>query len=95
MKRVIIGGMLVASALFYLTFTFKDVLILEAEYRLGLTTPKTQAENAGAKDFTISVPKVGIDAKVYPEIDPYNTAEYKQALSKGAAHAKGSAYPGN
>ncbi|MBI2600194.1 sortase [Candidatus Daviesbacteria bacterium] len=94
-----LGGALIAGALFYLTFSFKDVLIMEAKYRLGINLSKAQTEkvpeNNSQKDFTISVPKAGIDAKVFPEIDPYNTVEYKDALSKGAAHAKGSALPGN
>lgn len=44
--------------------------------------------------YFISVPKIGAYAQVLPNIDPWNSEEYKQALEKGVAHAKGTALPG-
>ncbi len=45
------------------------------------------------KDFSIVIPKIGANAKVIENIDPYNSSEYQKALTKGVAHAKGTALP--
>ncbi len=44
--------------------------------------------------FSITIPKIGASAKVYPNIDPDNFAEFVPVLQKGIAHAKGSVFPG-
>ncbi len=45
--------------------------------------------------FGIVIPKIGANAQVVPNLDPYNSLEYQQALTKGIAHARGSANPGD
>ncbi len=45
-------------------------------------------------DFSISIPKIGASAKVYPNVDPSKPSEFLPILSKGIAHAKGSVFPG-
>lgn len=45
-------------------------------------------------DFGIVVPKIKANASVIRDVDPYNSKEYQYALTKGVAHAKGSALPG-
>lgn len=44
--------------------------------------------------FSITIPKIGASAKVYPNIDPENSSEFVPVLQKGIAHAKGSVFPG-
>ncbi len=44
--------------------------------------------------FSITIPKIGASAKVYPNVDPENSSEFLQVLQKGIAHAKGSVFPG-
>lgn len=44
-------------------------------------------------DFSIVIPKVGINSPVIAGVDPYNASDYTQALSKGVAHAKTSYFP--
>ncbi|HSW47681.1 MAG TPA: sortase [Candidatus Saccharimonadales bacterium] len=44
--------------------------------------------------FSITIPKIGASAKVYPNVDPANPTEFLQVLQKGIAHAKGSVFPG-
>lgn len=44
--------------------------------------------------FSITIPKIGASAKVYPNIDPENSADFVPVLQKGIAHAKGSVFPG-
>lgn len=45
-------------------------------------------------DFSISIPKIGASAKIYPNTDPTNPNEFLAVLQKGIAHAKGSVFPG-
>jgi LPXTG-site transpeptidase (sortase) family protein len=44
-------------------------------------------------EFSIIVPKIGANAKVIEDVDPYNSREYQLSLTKGVAHAKGSSTP--
>ena len=44
--------------------------------------------------FSIIVPKIGANSKVISDVDPYNSKAYQLALTKGVAHAQGTAYPG-
>ena len=45
------------------------------------------------KNFSIIVPKIGINASVIPAVDPTNPKEYDEALQKGVAHASTSFFP--
>lgn len=45
-------------------------------------------------DFSIVIPKIGASAKIYPNLDPQNEAEFLPYLQKGVAHAKGTVFPG-
>jgi LPXTG-site transpeptidase (sortase) family protein len=45
-------------------------------------------------DFSISIPKIGASAKIFPNVDPANPNEFLTVLQKGIAHAKGSVFPG-
>src|SRR5579872_2179403 len=44
--------------------------------------------------FSILIPKLGVDEKVFPNVDPDNPHEYLPVLQQGIAHAKGSVFPG-
>ena len=44
--------------------------------------------------FYIQIPSISAQAKVIPNVDPWNEAEYDQALQQGVAQAKGTAMPG-
>ena len=45
------------------------------------------------EDFGLYIPKIGANAKVIENIDPYDEDEYINALYSGVAHAKGSSTP--
>ena len=45
-------------------------------------------------DFGILIPKIGANAKVYPNVDPANKAGFLPILQEGIAHAKGTVFPG-
>lgn len=44
--------------------------------------------------FSLVIPKIGAKSNVIANVDPGNETEYKQALSEGVAHAKGTFFPG-
>jgi len=46
-------------------------------------------------DFGIVIPKILANAKVVDNVDPYNSQAYQIALTRGVAHAQGTAYPGH
>lgn len=46
------------------------------------------------KDFSIQVPSLAINAPIVAGVDPFNAADYQLALTRGVAHADGSALPG-
>ncbi len=43
---------------------------------------------------TLSIPKIGAQAPIIYQVDPWNEAAYKKALESGVAQAKGTALPG-
>jgi len=45
--------------------------------------------------FSILIPKLGIDERIFPNVDPANPNIYLPILQHGVAHAKGSVFPGN
>jgi len=46
------------------------------------------------ENFGIVIPKIGVNSKVIPDVDPENGAIYQRALTQGVAHALGTKYPG-
>lgn len=45
-------------------------------------------------NFSITIPKIGASAKVFPNVDPANENEFLPFLQRGIAHAKGTVFPG-
>jgi LPXTG-site transpeptidase (sortase) family protein len=64
--------------------TFGDVLTGETKQYLQAKDTK----------FSILIPKLAANARIYPNVDPGNDAIFKPVLMKGIAHAKGSVFPG-
>jgi hypothetical protein len=46
------------------------------------------------KDFGIVVPKIGANAKVIADVNPFDSAIYQKALTQGVAHAAGTVLSG-
>jgi len=44
-------------------------------------------------DFSLVIPKIGVNSLVFPDIDSSNEAEYLPVLKEGVAHAKYSSLP--
>jgi LPXTG-site transpeptidase (sortase) family protein len=59
----------------------------ELEFRKTVLIPK-------AFDFSLVIPKIGVNEEVFPNIDTQDEDEYLPVLKKGVAHGKGSSFPG-
>lgn len=55
---------------------------------------KEQVLLAPDSDFSIVIPKIGASAKIFPNVDPSNEAQYLDILQHGVAHAQGTVFPG-
>lgn len=89
---------------FGLTCFFSGILIFlltvlpivkeEVVYTVRHALPQNNKEiKAIDRAFGIVIPKLGANAHVIPNVDPYNSAIYQHALARGVAHAKGTATP--
>lgn len=81
--------------------TFYPVIWQEISYNLkninSLNFPNTlnsKIIEPVNKDFTIVIPKISANSRVIDNVDPFNSKEYQVALTRGVAHARGTAYPG-
>jgi len=98
-SRIYIAGIAsIGLGIFIFLLIFLPVAREEVRYSVSRILPApavspTPAEPA-SREFGIVIPKIGANAPVVPEVDPYNSAEYQLRLTKGVAHAKGTAYPG-
>lgn len=45
-------------------------------------------------DFGMIIEKIGVNESIVANVDPDNKTEYRKALKKGVAHARGTAFPG-
>ena len=57
------------------------------------TLPPLEKE-AVNKNFGLVIEKIGANATVIAEVDPYDQKQYSEALQKGVAHASGTVFPG-
>lgn len=59
-----------------------------------LTGETKQYLEASDTKFSLIIPKIGANARVYPNVDPGDEKIFQPILQKGIAHAKGSVFPG-
>jgi len=91
----IIGLLLIIGGLSLIGLIYGPVLKEELRYRatsIG-TPPQKEEIIPKSEEFGLVVPKIGINAKVFPHVDSDNPEEYLPLLARGVAHAKGSALP--
>jgi len=97
-------GLLFTGAAFVIFFfTFYPVLLEELKYALRDKSKSVVSDSKKKmkeivpvdRDFGIVIPKIEANAKVMKNIDPFNEKIYQIALTKGVAHAKGTALPGH
>lgn len=94
---IIVGFLSVALAVIIFVATFYPVIMVELNYQLTQAQGQLKVEKEIVpkdSDFGIVVPKISANAKIIPNVDPYNNVEYQVALTKGVAHAVGTSFPG-
>jgi sortase A len=89
-----VGYFLVIASVFIVVRTFYPVASAELGYQAKKILPQTKKVVPVNTTFSIQIPKIGVNAIVVKNVDPYNPAIYQQALTQGVAHAKGSGLPG-
>lgn len=101
------GMILIVVSVGIAALTFYSVISEEIQYRLSgvrstdvtIVTHGTSLETdkeviyPASSEFGLIIPKIGANSKVIPNVDPFDSAQYQRALTKGVAHAKGSSLP--
>lgn len=91
-----LGVLLLVCSLVILVPVFAPIIKEEVVYSTSNPSSREQrADTAKPVDpqFSIIIPKIGANAPVIAEVNPFNEAEYQQKLTKGVAHARGSVFP--
>ena len=90
-----LGIVCVVIGIAIVILTFLPIILQEINYDTQTHT-KTVASQIIPLDtsFGIVIPKLKANARIIPNVDPYNPAIYQRALTQGVAHAKGSSSPG-
>lgn len=94
---VVIGTILLSCSALIFIFTFFPIIKEETKFALQKPLRSTLLKKAKPVDteFGIVIPKILANSKVIDKVDPYNAKIYQKALTKGVAHASGTAYPGH
>jgi LPXTG-site transpeptidase (sortase) family protein len=97
---IVFGASIFIIGILIFFLTFFPIIKEEAKFALRKTNLNLRrASLAQVKpidtNFGIVIPKILANAKVIDNVDPYNSKNYQYALTKGVAHARGTAYPGN
>ena len=93
---VSLGGFLIVCSLVLFYLVFGQVLREELKYDLHQVTQAKQSTTEitpVSTRFGIVIPKIGANAPVVENVDPYNEKDYQVALTKGIAHAQGTSLP--
>lgn len=85
------GSLLIVVSLLLFFYIFAPVATVEVNY--ALNKPKNLEIKPIDKEFGIVIPKIGANAKIVANVDPYNANIYQAALTKGVAQARGTATP--
>lgn len=66
----------------------------ELGYNVKQVLPTKKTITPVDTGFGIVIPNIEANARVIADVDPFDSREYQIALTRGVAHAKGSAKPG-
>ena len=81
------------SSVILFVYIFTPVANEEINYSLNKPKATISEIKPADKNFGIVIPKIGANAKVIAQVDPFNSDIYQIALTNGVAQAKGSAFP--
>ncbi len=96
--KFIIGSTLILFAILVFGLTYAPIIQQEISYSLkSKNVERNRVSNEISPvdfNFGIIIPKIGANTHVIENVNPFESKEYQIALTKGVAHAKGSALPG-
>ncbi len=93
----IVGLILVGGGLLLVGLIYSPVVKEETNYRLikvKSSFQKSQEITPVDKSFGLLIPKIGVNVKVFANVDATSPKEYLPILAQGVAQAKGSFLPG-
>lgn len=82
-----IGNALMAFSLLLLLFIYYPIIEV-------YLFPKPLPKNIHQYEFAIEIPKIHVYSPIIPNVDPFNSVQYHEALTHGIALAKNSYMPG-
>lgn len=95
-----LGLVLLLGGLLLLAWLYLPLLKQEVIYRTYQVFPQIKEDQEKKEiipvdqEFSLVIPKIEVNSKIFPNVDPTNPQEYLPLLAKGVALAKGSAFPG-
>lgn len=91
-----LANLLIGIGVGILILTFSSPIFQETKYIYKTQNSKNENKEIIPvdTDFGIVIPKINANAKIFPNIDPYDEQKFLPVLKMGVAHAKGTAFPG-
>ncbi len=91
---LVIGSLFLLSSLSILAITYLPLAKQEVIYELKQKSAEPEIEVTPVNtDFALVIRKIDANAAVVANVNPFDSREYQTALSRGIAHAKGTALP--
>ena len=87
---LLLGGSVILGKLFFVPLS-QEIIYFTNHRSQNDSTSELQPPNT---DYAIVIPKIGAAAPIVKDVDPLDSIIYQKALTKGVAHAKGTANPG-
>jgi hypothetical protein len=81
---IIVGGLLIGGSVVILALTYFPIISEEIKYQI--TKPYLQLKKKMIpvnQDFGIVIPKINANAKVIPNVNPFDEKNYQWQLTKG------------
>jgi len=105
MNRKKLADVLILAGITILVLNFAAPLFYEAKFQINSFSGKRYqvVDDIGSKgeliipeslDFGIVIPKIAANAKIFPNVNPFDEKEFLPILRRGVAHAKGTSFPG-
>lgn len=98
---LVIFSPLLAKEVDYRLSFFKKEKVVVADAEIKKESFAQLINKEGAKilhpvdpQFSLIIPKIGLNSRVLPNVSPTDESQYKRALKAGVAHAAGTYFPG-
>lgn len=88
-----LGALLFLLGFGVLLYSYGPIAYQEINYQVNSASPDEQSVEPVDTSFGIVIPKIGANAPIVANVDPYDSAIYQRQLAKGVAHAKDTGLP--